>query len=197
MYFANGDWKLMKRLLLTLSLAALFVAPAANAGSLGLEGNFFNSAHTLSNEKNTQLIYADAFLVLPFYDKSKIQFIFNYTFLQETYKSTDTTSVGVAHSGPLVGLRTRFWEVFYITALGTPYIQADYKVTGNPKETWSGWAYQARFSVEGELSRFVGLTASVNYFAATYTQKSASAVSTQNSFSRAAIIPAVGLNFKF
>jgi hypothetical protein len=183
--------------LLTLSFIALFAASTAKAGSIGLEGNFFNSAHSLSNEKNTQLIYGDVFLTLPFYEKASVHFVFNYTFLQESYKSSDTTTVGILHSGPMAGLRTRFWEVCYLTVLGTPYIQADYSVTGNPKEQWSGFAYQARLSLEGELSRNVGLIASVNYFAATYNQKSAGATSTQSTMSRAAIIPAAGLIFRF
>ena len=197
MYFTDGYRRIMRSLLLTLSLIALFATPVANAGSLGLEGNFFNTAHTLSNEKNTALMYGDAFLTLPFYEKSNLHFVFNYTLLSESYKSSDTTSVGIVHLGPMAGVRQRFWEVFYFTVLGTPFIQADYKVTGAPKERWSGWAYQTRLSLEGELSRSVGLVVSVNYFSAHYSQKPAGATSTQNTFNRSAIIPAAGLVFRF
>lgn len=197
MYFANGDWKLMRLSLLTLIATALLAGPAANAGSLGFEGNFFNTAHSLSNEKNTQFLYGDAYLTLPFYEKSALHFIFNYTFLQETYKSTDTTTVGISHFGPMAGLRSRFWEVFYFTVIGTPYIQANYKVTNAPREQWSGWAFQTRLSLEGELSRNVGLVVSLNYFSATYNQKPAGAVSTQTTFNRSALIPAAGFVFRF
>jgi hypothetical protein len=126
---------------------------------------------------------------------------FEYIYISTSQPNTTATNTAsLISSNAMVALKYFFGrrKLFSVSVMGSPVIQANYKITGSATDLWTGSAFATKFSILPELSSSLKLSASVIYYSAIYTSKNSSGSSTTvSSFSRNLLVPTLGLQYDF
>lgn len=189
---------LSRILFMVFTTAASFAhADILLGGDIGL----IQDQKSITSRDLIQTTYYDAYLYLQASRNYPFYLGFEYIFISTTQPNTvATTTATLTSSNAMAGLKYVFGrkELFSLSLMGSPFIQANYQVTGSASDLWSGSAFASKFSIHPELSSSLKLCVSLIYYSATYTSKSNSSGSTTvSSFSRSLLIPTFGLQFKF
>jgi hypothetical protein len=161
---------------------------------------FINDQKTISSRDIIQTTFYDASLYLQASPEYSLYLGFEYLYISNTQPNTATTTASLVSSNVMLGMKYVFGkkDFYSISLIGSPYIQANYQVTGLASDLWSGSAFASKFSLNPDLSTRVKLCVSLVYFSALYNSKSSSSGSTTiNSFSRNLLMPTVGIQFNF
>lgn len=168
---------------------------------LGGDIGLMQDQKTITSRDLIQTTFYDAYVYLQASRNYPFYLGFEYVFISTTQPNTvATTTATLTSSNAMAGMKYVFGkkELFSITLMGSPFIQANYQVTGSASDLWSGSAFASKLSIHPELSSSLKLCASLVYYSATYTSKSSSSGSTTvSSFSRSLLIPTFGLQFSF
>ena len=166
-------------------------------GDIGL----IQDQKSITSRDLIQTTFYDAYLYLQASRNYPFYLGFEYIYISTTQPNTvATTTATLTSSNAMAGLKYVFGkrELFSISLLGSPFIQAIYQATGSASDLWSGSAFASKLSIHPELSSSLKLCVSLVYYSATYTSKSDSSGSTTiSSFSRSLLIPTFGLQFNF
>lgn len=191
-------------MLLSRILFMVFTTAASFAHAdilLGGDIGLIQDQKSITSRDLIQTTYYDAYLYLQASRNYPFYLGFEYIFISTTQPNTvATTTATLTSSNAMAGLKYVFGrkELFSLSLMGSPFIQANYQVTGSASDLWSGSAFASKFSIHPELSSSLKLCVSLIYYSATYTSKSNSSGSTTvSSFSRSLLIPTFGLQFKF
>lgn len=168
---------------------------------LGGDVGLIQDQKTFTSRDLIQSTFYDAYLYLQASRNYRFYLGFEYVYISTTQPNTVAiTTATLTSSNVMAGMKYVFGkkELFSITLMGSPFIQANYQVTGSASDLWSGSAFASKLSIHPELSSSLKLCVSLVYYSATYTSKSDSSGSTTvSSFSRSLLIPTFGLQFNF
>jgi hypothetical protein len=168
---------------------------------VGADFGLIQDQKTITSRDLIQTTFYDASLYLQASRNHPFYLGFEYVYISTTQPNTvATTTATLTSSNAMAGMKYVLGkkELFSISIMGSPFIQANYQVTGSSSDLWSGSAFATKLSIHPELSSSLKLCVSLVYYSATYTSKSASSGSTTVSgFSRSLIIPTFGLQLNF
>lgn len=183
-------------------LIVLFMSPFATADiHFGADAGLIQDQKSITSRDIIQTTFYDANLYLQASRNYQFYLGFEYIQISTTQPNTvDTTTATLTSSNAMAGMKYVFGrkKLFSVSLMGSPFIQASYKVTGATSDLWSGAAFASKVSIHPDLTNSLKLCVSIVYYSATYTSKSESSGSTAvSSFSRSLLIPTLGLQFNF
>ncbi len=168
---------------------------------IGVDLGLIQDQKTITSRDIIQTTFYDANLYVQASRSYPFYLGFEYIQISTTQPNTvDTTTATLTSSNAMAGMKYVFGrkKLFSVSLMGSPFIQANYKVTGASSDLWSGSAFASKLSIHPDLTNSLKLCVSIVYYSATYTSKSESSGSTAvNSFSRSLLIPTLGLQFNF
>lgn len=192
---------MVRRFLLTL-IITLIVVPNARAdillgGDLGL----IQDQKSISARDLIQTTYYDAYIYVQAGRSYPLYLGFEYIYINSTQPNAIATNTAtLISSNAMASLKYVFGrrELYSISLMGSPFIQANYQVTGSASDLWSGSAFASKLTIQPELSASIKVCFSLIYYSASYTSKSESSGSTTvNGFTRSLIMPSLGLQLNF
>lgn len=191
----------MKLIFLTLILFLSIVVQAKADILLGGDVGLIQDQKSISSRDLIQTTYYDAFIYVQAGRTYPLYLGFEYIYVNSTQPNTTATNTAtLISSNAMAALKYVFGrrELFSISLMGSPFIQANYQVTGSASDLWSGSAFASKFTIQPELSSSVKVCFSLIYYSASYTSKSESSGSTTvNGFTRSLLMPSLGLQLNF
>jgi hypothetical protein len=190
---------ILNLVLLTVTLTATIRARADI--HLGVDAGIIQDQKSITSRDVIQTSFYDGYLYVQAGRSYPIYLGFEYIYISTTQPNTTATNTATLTSSNVMAAAKYVFgrrELYALSIMGSPFIQANYKITGSPSDLWSGSAFAGKFTVQPELSSSVKLCFSLIYYSASYTSKSESSGSTTvNGFTRSLIMPSLGLQLNF
>jgi hypothetical protein len=192
---------MVRRYLLTLMITLIAIPDARADILLGGDLGLIQDQKSISARDLIQTTYYDAYIYVQASRSYPLYLGFEYIYINSTQPNAIATNTAtLISSNAMASLKYVFGrrELYSISLMGSPFIQANYQVTGSASDLWSGSAFASKFTIQPEIFASIKVCFSLIYYSASYTSKSESSGSTTvNGFTRSLIMPSLGLQLNF